>query len=150
MWVPTDTKRARRKYTRFSSKGPPLSAFRMYGSPKDGKMLLKENVNWLLSPLLDLYYHGPEFQERLQRPTICILGSNSTPLGLFPQSHTNALPSLQTDGPRHSQGNRRPSLNYSGTNPDRNHIPGHKYLPVHGCQSHGTDRHVDHNGELDK
>jgi len=45
MWVPTDTKRVRRKYTRFSSKGPPLSAFRMYGSPKDGKMLLKENSN---------------------------------------------------------------------------------------------------------
>ena len=49
--------------------------------------------------LLDLYHHGPEFQERLYRSTICIFGSDSTPLGLLSQSYTNALPSLQTDGP---------------------------------------------------
>ena len=64
MWVPTDTKRVRRKYTRFSNKGPPLSAFRMYGSPKDEKMLLKPRTHkdglcnlsldsglWLLDPI---------------------------------------------------------------------------------------------------
>jgi len=38
-----------------------------------------------VSPLLDLHKHSPELKKRLQRPTICILGSDSTPLGLFPK-----------------------------------------------------------------
>ena len=35
-------------------------------------------------PLLDLHHHGPEYQERLQRLTICIFGLDSSPLGFFP------------------------------------------------------------------
>jgi len=118
--------------------------------PKKKEKLCKKRTPTGVSPILDLYYHGPESKKRLQRSTICIFGSDSTPLGFLSQSYTNALPSFQTDGLRHLQGNRRPSLNHPGTDSYRDHISVYEYLPIHGRQSYGTNRHVDHDGKLDK
>jgi len=119
--------------------------------PQKKEKLCKKRTPTGVSPLPDLYNHSPESKKRLQRSTICIFGSDSTPLGLLSQSYTNALPSLQTDGIRHPQGNRGPSLNHPGTDTHWDHISVYEYLPIHGRQSHGTkNRYVDHDGELDK
>ena len=71
-----------------------------------------------------------------------------TPTGVSPL--LDLYHSFQTDGLRHPQGNRQPSLNHPGTDSYRDHISVYEYLPIHGRQSHGTNWHVDHDGELDK
>jgi len=98
---------------------------------------------------MDLHNHSPEPKKKLQRPTICILGADSTSLGLLSQSHANTLAPFQANETRYSQGNRRPSLNHTGTDTYRDHNLVHKHLPIHSLQSHGANRHVDHDGELD-
>jgi len=119
------------------------------GSKKKEKKFCQKRTPASVSPLLDLHNHSPESKKRLQRPTICILGSDSTSLGVLSQSHANTLPSFQTNETRYSKGNRLPSLNHSGTDIYRDHIPAHEHLPIHSLESHGAIRHVDHDGELD-
>jgi len=45
---PHGYQRGKKEIHKIFEQGPPYSAFRMYGSPKEGKILLKENSNGCL------------------------------------------------------------------------------------------------------
>jgi len=70
--------------------------------PKRSKKICQKRTLTGVSPLLDLHNNSSEPKKRLQRPTICILGSDSTSLGLLSQSYANTLPLFQKNETRYS------------------------------------------------
>ena len=68
----------------------------------------------------------------------------------FPKATQMRCPHSKQMDPDISREIRRPSLKHPGTDSYRDHISVYEYLPIHSRQSYGTNRHVDHDGGLDK
>jgi len=96
---PHGYKSSKKEIHKMFEQGPPIICLQDVRIPKSRKN--KKRTPTGVSPLLDLYNHSPESKKRLQRSTIHVFGSDSTPIGLLFQSYANAMPSFQTDGIRH-------------------------------------------------
>jgi len=75
-------KAARRKYKYILTKAPRDLSSGCTDSKKKEK-IDKKGTPTCVPPQLDLHNYSSEPKERLPRPTICILGPDSTPLGLL-------------------------------------------------------------------
>ena len=96
---PHGYQRGKKEIHKIFEQGPPINCLQDVRFPKRRKNSVKRELQRVF-PHYWIYITTAQSSRKdcRDRP-ICIFGFDSTPLGLIPQSYTNALPSLQTDGP---------------------------------------------------